>query len=247
MAIVRRASLLAGLASLAMSAAFVGATAPTALACAGGTYLYAGIAGNGPVAGVGARITPLPSVFQVRAGHIAGWVGVGGPGEGPNGSDEWLQVGFSAFPGSVGSDLYYEVARPGSAITYHRVDAAVAAGRSMRVSVLEMHGRQAWWRVWVDGAPVSAPIYLPASDDRWRPVVTAESWDGGESTCNDFLYQFASIRTASSPGGSWSPLAATTPIGGPSTVVLRRGRGVFDAAGGPVGRRTLAQSVRTAG
>lgn len=235
------------LAALVGTAAFAGATAPAALACAGGTYVYAGVAGNGPVAGVGARITPLPSAFQVRAGHIAGWVGVGGPGQGPNGSDEWIQVGFSAFPGSVGSDLYYEVARPGSAITYHRVRAAVAAGMSMRVSVLEMHARRDWWRVWVDGAPVTAPIHLPASHERWRPVVTAESWDGGEPTCNDFLYQFAAIRTAASPGGTWAPLHAATSIGGPTTVVLHRGGNVLDAAGGPVARRTLALMVHPAG
>ena len=33
---------------------------------------------------------------------------VGGVGEGPNGSDSWIQVGLSAFPGSE-SALYYEV------------------------------------------------------------------------------------------------------------------------------------------
>ncbi|MGH2935180.1 MAG: hypothetical protein ACRDL2_11815, partial [Gaiellaceae bacterium] len=209
--------------------------------------VYAGLAGDAAVAGVGARITPLPSVFQVRAGHVAGWVGVGGPGEGPGGADEWIQVGFSAFPGSVGNDIYYEVARPGSPITYHRVRAAVAPGVSMRLSVLEVHGRLDWWRVWVDGSPVSAPIHLPASHERWRPVVTAESWDGGTPACNDFLYQFGAVRIASSPGGTWHPLTATTPIGGPSTIVLHRDGGTFDAAGGPVARRTLAESTHAGG
>jgi hypothetical protein len=242
MAILRRLPLLTGLSGLLAAAAFAGVSAPSAMACAGGSYVYAGVAGDAPVAGVGASITPLPDDFQVRAGHIAGWVGVGGPGEGPNGTDEWIQVGFSAFPGSVGSDLYYEVARPGSTPVYHRVRAAVTPPAAMRVAVLEMHGRRDWWRVWVDGAPVSAPIYLPASDEQWRPVVTAESWDGGASTCNDFLYQFGSIRIASHPGGTWSPLAATTTISEPTTMVRRRTRDVFDAAGGPTGRRVLAQA-----
>ena len=29
--------------------------------------------------------------------HVAGWVGVGGPGLGPHGEDEWLQVGLATF------------------------------------------------------------------------------------------------------------------------------------------------------
>lgn len=219
-----------------------GAIAPAGWGCGGGGYVYAGLVGNVPVAGVGARITPTPQGFQVLSGHTAGWVGVGGPGQGPNGTDEWIQVGFSAFPDWTGNDLYYEVARPGSAPTYRRVLAGLPAGEGMRVSVLEMHRQRDWWRVWVDGSPVSAPIYVPASHGRLRPVMTAESWDGGQDVCNDFLYEFDAIRIATRSGGTWSPLGATTTIDDADTVVLRRAPDVFDGAGGPLARRALASA-----
>ena len=220
--------------------AAVGAAALPAAACSGGRYVYAGLAGDAPVAGVGARITPVAQGFNVLSGHVAGWVGVGGPGQGPHGSDEWIQVGFSAFPDWTGNDLYYEVARPGATPRYARVAAGVAAGEARRVSVLEMRRHPEWWRVWVDGSPASAPIHLPGSHVRWRPVVTAESWDGGREACNDFRYTFAAIRVAGRPGGAWRPLRSATTIRGSGTVVLRRPPGVFVAAGGPVVRRTFA-------
>src|SRR5579884_1778723 len=72
-----------------LAAVVVGVGAGVAEACAGGPYLYAGLAGDRRVAGIGATITPAPAGFDVRAGHVAGWVGVGGPGQGPNGTDEW--------------------------------------------------------------------------------------------------------------------------------------------------------------
>ena len=33
---------------------------------------------------------------RVAGGHVAAWVGVGGVGLGPNGTDQWLQVGFGS-------------------------------------------------------------------------------------------------------------------------------------------------------
>ena len=53
-------------------------------------------------------ITRAPSV---HAGHVAGWVGVGGPGQGANGSDEWIQAGIAAMPGRS-PFLYTEITRP---------------------------------------------------------------------------------------------------------------------------------------
>lgn len=212
-------------------------------ACTGGPYVYAGIAGSARVAGVGARITPAAvGQFHVLAGHVAGWVGVGGPREGPNGSDEWIQVGFSAFPDWLGNDLYYEVAKPGSPPVYSRVQASVSAGTGVQVSVLEMHGRRNWWRVWVDGRPASGPIYLPASDNRWRPIVTAESWDAQTDACNDFGYQFDGIRITLDPGGLWHPLGAATPIDSEDTIVVRRPGASFVAAGGPLARQLYGQT-----
>jgi hypothetical protein len=54
----------------------------------------------------------------------------------------------------------------------------------------------------VNGSPASEPIHLPASHARWRPVVTAESWDAGATGCNDFAYRFGAIRVALRPGGA---------------------------------------------
>ena len=78
--------------------------------CAGG-YTYAGRLSATPAHGVRATLTAL-SKPEVAAGHVAAWVGVGGVGQGVDGTDAWIQVGLSAFPGSE-SRLYYEVARPG--------------------------------------------------------------------------------------------------------------------------------------
>ena len=67
--------------------------------CLGG-YTYAGVyRTDKPVAGVAASIsmTSLPSVNSGPGGHVAAWVGVGGAGMGPGGTDEWLQVGLASF------------------------------------------------------------------------------------------------------------------------------------------------------
>jgi hypothetical protein len=213
-----------------------------AFACGSGGYTYAGVAAPTRAFGISASITPLPA-FSVVAGHVAGWVGVGGVREGPNGTDEWLQVGFSAFPWESGSGLYYELTLPNREPTYHELAAGVPTGRAQRLAVLEIHGRPNWWRVWLNGDPASQPIHLPASHDRWAPIATAESWDGGTGgNCNGFLYRFNGISLARAPGGSWKPLAGGYAITSPTTR-LARGRGPsFLAAEGDVALRTLASS-----
>ena len=228
------------------AAAFMGGAAPAALACDAGAYTYAGVAGDTTVAGVRATVTSTGDGFDVLAGHVAGWVGVGGPGQGPGGSDEWLQVGLSAFPQWSGNDLYYEIALPGEPPTYHRVSASLDYGSRVRVAVLEMRGRANWWRVWVDGSPVSTPIHLVSSHGRWLPIVTAESWDGNTSACNAFLYRFDGISVARRPGGLWAPLWATRPIDDANTTVVQQARGRLDAAGGVLGLRALASPADVA-
>jgi hypothetical protein len=225
----------------ALVVALAGAAAPAALACPAATYAYAGVAGTTAVSGVGATVTPGAGGFDILAGHVAGWVGVGGPGEGPGGSDEWLQVGLSSFPLWNGHDVYYELALPGMKPTYHRVSSSLPSGSPVRVAVLEMHNRPGWWRVWVNRAPASAPIHLPGSHHRWRPVVTAESWDGGSSACNAFLYSFDGIRIATRPGGLWSPLAQAQSLDIGGTRVIRAS-GRVEAAGGDLGLRALASA-----
>src|SRR4051812_20995130 len=143
---------------LPVVAALVGA--PSALACGTAGYSYAGISAPGHAYGIGATVTPLAG-FDVVNGHVAGWVGVGGPRQGPGGTDEWLQVGLSGFAGVASSSIYYEVTRPNGNPTYHEVSGDVPLGQAVRVAVLEMHKRPNWWRVWVNGSPASEPISLP--------------------------------------------------------------------------------------
>jgi hypothetical protein len=167
-------------------------------------------------------------------GHVAGWVGVGGPGLGPGGTDEWLQVGLSGFPGVNGSDIYYEVAQPHHYPVYHQVAGGLPADKPVKVTVLEMHKRANWWRVWVNHRAVSKPIHLAQSHDRWTPIATAESWDGGTGgTCNTFLYRFRRVAIAQSMGGGWHPLTTGFPISSSETKVRHpRGAATFLAAEG---------------
>jgi hypothetical protein len=228
------------LASLVVAAALFGA--PLALACGAGGYSYAGMSASSHAFGIGATVTPLAG-FNVVSGHVAGWVGVGGPGQGPNGADEWLQVGFSGFPELTGNDLYYELMLPGKEPTYHQLAHALPMGRAVRIAVLEVRKRPNVWRVWINGNAASQPIYMPASHDRWSPIATAESWDGGTAgACNGFLYRFHRVSIARVPGGGWSRLTSGYPISSSTTRVARHSGndGSFLAAEGDVALRTLA-------
>ena len=83
------------------------------------------------------------------------------------------------------------------------------AGKAVKVTVLEMRNRPNYWRVWLNHRAVSRAIYLPQSHDRWTPIATAESWDGGTGgTCNTFLYRFRHVAVAQSMGGGWHLLDA---------------------------------------
>ena len=187
--------------------------AARALACGDSEgYSYVGIGTPSNAYGISARIAQV-SAFDILNGHVAGWVGVGGPGQGPHGSNEWLRVGYAAFPGITGSDVYYEVARPGQYPSYHQVSTGVAVGTYTKVTVLEMHNRPNLWRVWVNHKPVSPPIRLPESHDGLMPTVTSENWDGGTGAmCNDFLYSFRHVSIAHAPGGDWQQLTDAYPI-----------------------------------
>jgi hypothetical protein len=225
------------LVTAALAAAALGGAA-RALACgSNGGYSYAGIGAASRGAGISALVTPL-GPFDVLNGHVAGWVGVGGPGEGPGGTDEWLQIGVSGFPGLF-SDVYYEVARPHRNPVYHQVVASPPLDKPLKVTVLEVHNRPNWWRVWLNGSAVSPPIRLAGSHERWAPIATAESWDGGTGgACNDFLYSFRRVSVTSTPGGSWHRLVGGYPISSSQTK-LRRGGSSFLAAEGPDAFRSL--------
>jgi hypothetical protein len=229
-----------------VSVVALGAPGPAgAASCGAGGYSYAGLASPMHAFGIGATVTPL-AAFSISTGHVAGWVGVGGPGEGPNGTDEWIQVGYNAIGGIGGPNLYYEVTRSGGQPTYHQLATGLRIGQARRVAVLEMHARPNWWRVWVNGNPVTKPIYLAGSHDRWSPIATAESWDGGSGTvCNAFLYRFQRVAIAHAPGGGWAPLAHGMTIGTGSALVKRSAATAsFIAAQGAEAVRTLAAFSR---
>ena len=227
--ILRLLLLTAAVATVALSGG-----AARALACGNSTgYSYAGLASPSNAFGISATISPLDA-FDVFNGHVAGWVGVGGPGLGPGGTNEWLQIGLSGFPGIDGSDIYYEVAQPGRYPTYHQVAANLPVGTVAKVTVLEMHTQPNHWRVWLNHKPVSPAIYLPESHNRWSPIATAESWDGGNGgMCNTFLYRFRKVSIAHKAGGGWHRLTHAYPIKSATTKVRRSpGASAFLAAEG---------------
>ena len=88
------------------------AGASAASACGNGGYSYAGIASSSPAYGIGALITPLPA-FNVLSGHVAGWVGVGGPRQGPERHGRVAPGRVQRLRRLAGSNLYYEVTLPG--------------------------------------------------------------------------------------------------------------------------------------
>ena len=210
----------------------LGGAAP-ASACGSNGYSYAGLGAPKPAFGISAMVRSVEN-FDLVQGHVAGWVGVGGPGEGPGGTNEWLQVGLSGFPGVVGSDIYYEVSLPGRYPVYHKVASSLPAGHAIKVTVLAMHDHPERWRVAVNGRAVSPPIRLPHSFGRWTPLATAESWDGGTGgACNSFLYDFRHLEVAHAAGGGWQPLSGGLPIKSPRTRIRRsRGSAAFLAAEG---------------
>jgi hypothetical protein len=191
---------LAVLAGIALTSAFSSSPATAGSACGQAGYSYAGFQAVSPAHGVRADLVALGSP-QVESGHVAAWVGVGGPGQGAGGSDAWIQVGLASFQGNE-SRLYFEINRPGAGPRYTEVLSHVAPGSRHRVSVLEVFRHPGWWRVWVDGAAVSQSVFLPGSSGRWRPIATAETWDGGRRVCNLFSYRFGRVSVAG-PGGAW--------------------------------------------
>lgn len=169
---------------------------------------FAGTTAPSKAYGISARIAQVGAP-DIVSGHVAGWVGVGGSGEGPGATDEWLRAGYSGFPGVTGSDIYYEVAQPGHFPTYHQVAAALPIGTESKVTVLEMRNRPSWWRVWVNHRPVSAAIPLPGTREGLMPTARSECLDSEAAggICNDFPYSFLDVSIARAPGGDWHSVA----------------------------------------
>jgi hypothetical protein len=172
----------------ASAAALLFLAAPAYARCGSSDYSYAGLETRGATGGVSASIAAL-SAPQVERGHVAGWVGVSGEGS-------WMQIGLSAFPQERTNHVYVEVARPGKDPQYKSIGSLVPSLQHHRFALLELAGRPGWWRAWLDGKPVSAPVFLPGSHEEWKAQVTAESWNDGSGACNLYAYSFANVSLA---------------------------------------------------
>jgi hypothetical protein len=193
--------------------------------CGKSDYSYAGLQGTRKSHGVRATLTPLlqPHVF---AGHIAAWVGVGWAGGGVDGQDEWIQVGMTSEAAYAAPRLYYEIISPGQPYRYVELG-DVVPGVSHRIAVLEMENHDRWWRVWVDGHPVTDPVYLPKSHGAWEPVATAESWNGGVGACNQLAFRFGRVAWARHAGGWWHRLTGAYDFADPGYRIVRRAAATF--------------------
>lgn len=195
--------------------------------CGEGTYAYAGMGNRQHVSGVAATIAPA-AVPSVRDGHVDGWVGVGGPGLGPKGTDEWIQTGYTSVPNDPVNRIYYEIQRPGRPDLYREMRRDVAVGRPHRFAVRELAGRPSWWRVWLDGSPASAPVFLPSSHDRWTAQAVGESWAGKTSgACNAYAYSFSSVAFASAGSSKWSPFGRVQQFQDSNYRLVRRSASSF--------------------
>jgi len=237
---VRRLLLFLVLAVATSLAALTGAGSEAAQAngqaCGAGAngsqgYAYAGHQATTVAHGVRATITPTAAA-NVTAGHVAGWIGVGGPGQGANGQTLWLQVGVASMP-QTPTMVYAEITRGGQDPVFVPLIQDIQVGESHRVAVLEMSGKPNWWRVWLDGNAVTEPVLLENSTNRWRPIATAESWNGGQAVCNKFAFRFDGVGVAASTGGSWRPFA-------PGFKFQDRGFAVRRLSSSPGAQRTLA-------
>jgi|SRR5581483_1635202 len=207
--------------------AFAGPAAATSRGCGPGGFAYAGLTARAAGAGIAATLSAIAQPV-VESGHVAAWVGVGGPNEGPNGEPEWVQVGLSAEPGKPGR-LYYEVERGNADPRYFPIASGIPAGAKHRVAVAEVAGRPGTWRVWVDGKPASAPIYLPESHGNLTAMAMSESWDGGQPACNRYAYSFGHVALATRPGGTWRALVDANVLQDRIHRVLDRGAAGFVA------------------
>jgi hypothetical protein len=194
-------------------------------------YAYAGFQAAGVASGVRATIAANrpPSV---QAGHAAAWIGVGGKQEGPKGETMWLQTGIASLPNTPPM-VYAEITRAGRDPLFVPLLQNVQVGERHRLAVLEMSRRPGVWRVWVDGKPMTDPIVFPGSHRIWKPIATAESWNGGVATCNGFGFRFEHVGTARSLGGSWRTFA-------PGYTFEDRGYVVRQLRPAPSGQRTLS-------
>jgi hypothetical protein len=216
--------------SIAVVAATAAVVAPCATAgshqshsCAAG-YSYVGAASPVPAVGASARIR-LSEQPAVGSGHVAAWVGVGGPGMGPGGTSEWLQTGIATIEGGR-PHLYYEVMHPGAAGARYVELRRVALGEAHTFTVSELADRPDVWIAAIDGVRVSRPVTLPGSHRAFAPIATAENWDGGVAgACNRYGFDFMNVTMRADAGRAWQPFMLTRLLRDPAYTLVVRPRG----------------------
>ena len=104
--------------------------------------------------------------------------------------------------------LYAEITREGRNSQLIVVHEGVSVGERHNLAVLELAGRPGWWRVFVDGKPVTRPVRMRGSSGRWAPIATAESWNAGTPACNAFGFRFERVSVSYGGGGSWRPFVS---------------------------------------
>ena len=184
--------------------------------CASHGYTYAGLAQNDAAHGVTATVTAV-SAPLVAGGHVAAWVGVGGRGLAPGGTNAWLQAGLASYRGG-GSRLYYELMLP-EGRRYVELARAVRPGTRFTVSVLEV--APGTWHVVVNGRDVSPTFALPISSSGLPAIVTAESWATTTQACNEYAFGFAGAQFIGADG-MWHPFSKPQIIVSSSTQITRR-------------------------
>jgi len=196
----------AALAALLAATCVTVSTAQAGIQCGPSGYAYAGLQPSQAGHGISAVLTSLAAP-AVESGHVAGWVGVGGPSAGPNGEAEWLQAGLNVIADGR-AEIYGELTLPGRSPIYKTIG-QVKIGKSYRLAVLEVPGKPGTWQVYLNGKPVSKQVFLRGSHGAFEPMAMTESWNGGTPSCNDFSYRFDRVLVAGRPG-SWARLTSTS-------------------------------------
>jgi hypothetical protein len=223
MAPLARLVLLAVLVAAALQAAAAVAAPGHVTSCWTG-YSYDGVQSPTQGYGVAGGLT-LNHPSSVDKGHVAAWLGVGGAGMGPGGTDEWVQAGIAHE--QVGRDvLYYEFKRPGDAHATYVTLGNVVQRKTYSLVIYERAGHRDSWRVKLDGKVVGDNIVLPNSHGRFQPVATAENWDGGVAgSCNEYAFGFSGLSIRSHFGGGWSPFDLSRVLRDPAYRIALRASG----------------------
>jgi len=208
---------------------FLASPAWASSTCGRPGYSYAGLLSSEPVHGVSASIS-APLTPTVQSGDVAGWIGIGRvrvPGK--RGS---IRAGILSSAGSS-PQIFYEVRRFRTGEWRRFLGPQVAAGEIHRVSIREIPWRRGYWRVFMDGRRVSGPIKVVRRQRGSGAIATAESWDGGTPTCNQFAFRFGPVRVRQV--GPWRRLSARRVLQDPGYSVVRQASAAFVAKNAPDG------------